>query len=123
MIELSRVRTDAHGFSLLEVLVSVLLFSFVILGLTAAGIIAGAQLRRSGADIGAATAVYYQLEKLTAEGYDSVSAGSATVQGYPMSWDVLGTDPKRVVLVVQFDNGKGVVRPDTFVTYLADRTP
>jgi prepilin-type N-terminal cleavage/methylation domain-containing protein len=122
-MKLSRWRGDASGLSMVEVLVALVIFSVVIVGLTSAGIVAGAQLRMSRTDVRVWTAAHYQLEKVTAAGYDGVSAGTDTVQGYPVSWDVQGTDPKKVILTVQAKNSAGVVVPDTFVTYLADWTP
>lgn len=108
---------------MLELLVALVIFSVTVLGLTSAGVIAGGQLRMGRRDIQLWAAVHYQLDRLTAQGYDSVAAGSATVQGYPMSWTVQGTNPKKVILVVDAKKSTGQVVPDTIVTYLADWTP
>ncbi len=119
----STLRGDASGISMIEVLVALVIFSVTVLGLTSAGAIAGGQLRMGRRDIQLWTAVHYQLDWLTAQGYDSVAAGSATVQGYPMSWTVEGTNPKKIILVVDAKKSNGQVVPDTIVTYLADWTP
>ncbi len=111
------------GVSIVEVLVSILIFATAILALTTAGVIAGKQLRMSRADVRLWSAVHYRLEALIAQGYDNVAAGSDTVLGYPMSWDVQGTEPKRIILTVQAPTSRGAANPDTFVTYLADWTP
>jgi Tfp pilus assembly protein PilV len=114
---------DASGSSLLEVTVAVLILSLVLLGLTSAGVVASAQLRMGREDVTTWTAVHYQMDKLLAQGYDNVTAGTATVHGHDMSWVVQGTNPKKVILVVQVKNSTGAIVPDTFVTYLADPTP
>ena len=114
---------DTTGISMIEVLVALIIFSITILGLTSAGIVAGGQLNMGRADIQLWTAVHYQMDQLTAEGYDSVTAGSATVQGYPMTWTIQGTTPKKILLVVDAKDSRGQVKPDTIVTYIADWTP
>ncbi len=40
-----------------------------------------------------------------------------------MSWTVQGTNPKKVILVVDAKNSIGQVVHDTLVTYLANWTP
>ncbi len=123
MMKISTLRGDTSGISMLEVLASLMLISVVILGLTSAGVIAGDQLRTSRADTRVWTAVQFQLDALSAQGYDNVTAGTDTVQGYPMSWDVQGTNPKKIIMTVLVKNRKGAAVPDTFVTYLADWSP
>ncbi len=110
-------------FSMLEVVVSLMLFSVGALGLSWAGITASAQLRASRSDIQVWATARNQLDELTAQGFDSVTAGTDTVAGYPISWDVQGVNPKKIILVVQAQNMSGTLVPDTFVTYMADRTP
>lgn len=122
-MSLDKLGCDAKGFSMVEVLVALIIFSVAVLGLTSAVIVAGAQLRMSRVDILLWAAVHYQLDNLTAQGYDNVTAGTATVRGYPMTWDVQGTDPKKIILVTQVENSRRVAVPDTFITYIADRTP
>ena len=62
------------------------------------------------------------MEKLLAQGYTNVVSGSDTVQGFPVVWNVTGTDPKKILLVIDRTTLMGVVRPDSFVTYLANGT-
>ncbi len=119
----SPLRGVPDGFSMLEVVLSLMLFSVAVLGLTWAGMTASEQLRASRRDIGVWAAARNQLDQLTAQGYDSVTAGTDTVGGYAMSWEVQGVNPKKIVLVVQVENSSGLLVPDTFVTYMADRTP
>ncbi len=90
LMKLSTLRCDSSGVSLIEVLVALLIFSSTVLGLTAMGLVAGKQLRMSRNDMRVWTAVHYQMDKLTAIGYDSLTgAGAETVQGSSMYWEIL----------------------------------
>ena len=109
-----------QGFTLVEIIVAVMIFSFMMGGLMSAGLVANNQLRISQDDVRIWKTATYQLEKLVAEGYDSVSSGSDTVQGYSTDWTVTGTDPKKIILVIDRETLSGDIRPDSFVTYLAD---
>jgi hypothetical protein len=105
---------------LIEVLVSLLVFVIAVLGLTSAGIIAAEQDRMGWTDSRLWTAVHHQLDSLSTVGYENVTAGADTVLGFTMVWDIQGTDPKKIILETLAPNSKGVMVPDTFVTYLAD---
>lgn len=109
-----------QGFTLIEVVVAVLIFSMLMGGLVSAGVVASGQLIVSQNDVRVWKAASYQLEKLVAGGYASLASGSDTIYGYTTVWTVTGTDPKKVVLVIDRKTLAGAVRPDTFVTYLLD---
>ena len=111
-----------QGFTLIEVIISVLIMALLMGGLVSAGMVAGNQLRVSQTDIRVWKASSYQMEKLLAQGYTNVVSGSDTVQGFPVVWNVTGTDPKKILLVIDRTTLMGVVRPDSFVTYLANGT-
>ena len=111
---------DRQGFTLVEIIMAVLIFALMMGGLMSAGLVANNQLTTSQNDIRVWKAASYQLEKLIAEGYDSVSSGSGTVQGLSVVWTVTGTAPKKVLLVIDRKTLSGDVRPDSFVTYMAD---
>ena len=112
--------SSQKGFTLIEVVMALLIFSFMMGGLMSAGLLASNQLRVGQNDVKVWKAATYQLEKLIAEGYDSVSSGSDTVQGYGTAWTVTGTDPKKILLVIDRKTLSGDIMPDSFVTYLAD---
>jgi prepilin-type N-terminal cleavage/methylation domain-containing protein len=106
------------GFSLIEMLVALVLLSFAAVSVASMGFMA-AKLQRVGrSDDQLWHAVHYQLETLTSMDYDSVSSGSAVVRGYPMSWNVQGTDPKIIILDVETKHISGNMVHDTIVTYL-----
>lgn len=109
-----------QGFTLIEIIMAVLIFSLMMGGLMSAGLVASNQLRIGRNDVRIWKATTYQLEKLIAEGYDNLSSGSDTVQGYNTVWTVTGTDPKKILLVIDRETLSGDIRPDSFVTYLAD---
>ena len=88
LMKLSTLRCNSSGISLIEVLVALLIFSSTVLGLTAMGMVAGKQLLTSRNDMRVWTAVHYQMDKLTAMGYDGLTAGAETVQGSSMSWEI-----------------------------------
>ncbi len=112
--------SDRQGFTLVEIIMSVLIFSIMMGGLMSAGLVASNQLRVGQNDVRIWKAATYQLEKLIAEGYDSISSGSDTVQGYSTVWTVTGTAPKKILLVIDGKTLSGGIRPDSFVTYMAD---
>jgi prepilin-type N-terminal cleavage/methylation domain-containing protein len=106
------------GFSLVEMLIAIVLFSFAAVSVASMGLMA-AKLQRVGrSDDQMWHAVHYQLESLTSMAYDSVTSGSAVVRGYPMSWTVTGTDPKAIILDVETRHISGNTVHDTIVTYL-----
>jgi hypothetical protein len=99
------------------------ILAFALLGLAAAGGVAARQVYTGRVDMARWAALQQQLESVIARGYDSVTAGSATVQGYPMSWTVAGTNPKQITLVMTRQDARGQLRYDTLVTFLSDPTP
>jgi len=121
--KLRQVLRERRGVSLIEILIGVIVLAIALLGLAAAGGVAARQVYRGRVEMQRWVAVQQQLETLVAAGYDSVAAGSAVVQGYPMSWTVSGTDPKQITLVMQRLNFAGQMVADTVVTYFANPNP
>ncbi|UCC81542.1 MAG: prepilin-type N-terminal cleavage/methylation domain-containing protein [Gemmatimonadota bacterium] len=111
---------DREGVTLVEILIGVIILSVALLGLAAAGGVAARQVYMGRVDMGRWAALQQQLESLVAQGYDNVTAGSDTVQSYPMKWTVAGTDPKQITLVMERENFRGETVQDTLVTYMAD---
>lgn len=99
---------------------SVLLMSVVIVGLMTAGILAASQLRMSRTDSLAYSAAQQQMEELLAAGFAELNSGEAVRNGLDLSWTVVGTAPKKVLMIVLRPNSRGVIVPDTFVNYVAD---
>ncbi len=59
-----------------------------------------------------------QLEELKAIGHDAATSGSRSEGDLQLNWQTIGSDPKKVVLVVDYLAHDGAARADTFVTYL-----
>jgi len=115
---LKRLRT-ADGVSLVEVIVSIILLTIVVTSLAQASFLAARYLQQGQSDTRMWNAVHFQMESITADGYDALSSGSSAVEGYPMTWAVQGSDPKKVILEVTTSR-YGTSTRDTFVTYVAD---
>lgn len=113
------LRRDRRGASLVEVLVSLMVFTVAVLGLTTAGFVSSTQVRVGWTDSRLWSAVHTQLDSLTAVGYDAVTSGADSVAGYAMVWTVQAGNPKKIVLVTGTADYDGVATQDTFVTYLA----
>lgn len=112
-------RRDERGFSVLEILVGVIVLSVTLLGLAAAGWVAARQAYVSQQDLEVWAAVQEQADSLMIVSYANVTTGSAEVQGYPMTWTVSGTNPKKVVFVVEHTNRSGQPFADTLILYRA----
>ncbi len=116
--------SDKRGVSLVELLIGMVILAGVLLSLAAAGTLALHQTSRGRADMQLWAAVQRQVDSLFGARWDSLTTGSGTVQGYPMTWTVSGTNPKRIDLDVERLNWTShqMVR-DTLVFYVADPTP
>ena len=111
---------DQRGVSLVEMLIGIVILAVALLALAAAGGVATRQVGYGRQDMGRWAAIQEQMETLVALGYDNVTDGSNTVQGYPMTWTVTGTDPKEITLVMERVNYSGQTVQDTFMTYMAN---
>jgi prepilin-type N-terminal cleavage/methylation domain-containing protein len=107
-----------RGVSLLEILIGLSIFAIALLALAAAGGVAARQVAMGRSEMHRWAAIQQQVESIVATGYDSVSAGSAVVQGYPMSWTVSGVKPKRVQIITQRKNYAHQTVEDTVVVSL-----
>ena len=112
--------TDARGFSLTEVLTALVLTTIGAGGLSNYVLVSALQQRAARQDLSVWNAAHAQMERLMAQGYSAVAGGSGTVNGFPMTWQVNGTSPKEIVLVVQALGPNGSARPDTCVTSLSN---
>ena len=112
---------NTRGVSLIEVIVAILIFTMAIVALTSVGLVSTRTLRAGDSYGVASIAAQSKLDSLTSLGWAVLTdglTGADTVQGYPVAWEVKGTDPRRVILVVD-RYVAGTVYADTFVTYVA----
>ena len=110
---------DRRGVSLVEILVALTILSGTLLSLASAAGLASRQLLSGRTDLNAWAASQSQAEDLMSRDFDTISSGSATVHGYPMTWTVSGTNPKKVLLEVGWTNRSGRAVTDTLVLYRA----
>ena len=110
---------DRRGISLVEILVALTILSGALLSLASAAGLASRQVLSGRTDVNAWAASQSQAEDLMARGFDTISSGSATVHGFPMAWTVSGTNPKKVLLEVDWTNRSGRAVTDTLVLYRA----
>ena len=116
-----RVRTLGHeaGISLVEVLISLIVFTVGALAAVQQSLTARQHARVAEYVTEAAAAAQYQMEALRALPYDSIGSGSAKVWGFPLAWTVTEPGGKVIVLTVERPTVLGGVTVDSFVTYAA----
>lgn len=112
-------RTSGQGgFSLTELLISVIIISVGVVGFASAVSLASTELRIGGRDTELATAVADKLEELKASPDSALVPGSETAGGFQLAWDIQGVNPRRVVLAATYASHTGETRVDTFVAHI-----
>ncbi len=118
----TRAKLDRRGTSLVEVIVAIIFLAGVLLSLAAATGLAARQMKHSQRDLNVSAALQTFVETLRSEGYVGIasrsSTGSESVMGYPMTWNVSGTDPKKVVIDIEWLTRSGQAVRDTVVLNL-----
>lgn len=114
-------RTEStEGFSLVELLISVIIISIGIVGFaTAVGLMA-TELWFGRRDTEMSMAITDKVEELKAMGAANVTASSETVGDYQLSWTIVDTSPTKVRLVTNYYANDGSPRADTLITYIPD---
>jgi type II secretion system protein I len=108
------------GFTVINVLIALIIFSVVVVGLTSASLLATKNLRTGQEYHTAAMVAESKLDSLMALGWTSLAGelGSDTVWGHPVEWEVQGTNPREVTVIVE-GKGDASIRADSFVTMVA----
>lgn len=106
------------GFSIVELLLSVVVISVGVVGFASAVGLASLELWFGRRDTDISMVVTDQLEQLKAIGHDAAAPGSRTEGDLQFDWQTVGTNPKKVVLVTSYLAHDGSAKADTFVTYL-----
>ncbi len=107
MNESQAVMRNEGGVALVEILVAIIILSGVLLSLAAASGHAARQIYHSRRELNMWSAVQSQVDSLRSVGFNNLADGSATVEGYPVSWNVTGTDPKTVTLDIYYTARQG----------------
>ncbi len=108
------------GFSVIEVLVAITIFSIVVLGVAATGAVSVRSVYAGQESTSAATAVQSKVDSLTSLGWTALTpqSGADSVQGHSVNWTVTGDNPRHVVVVVQ-RQVLSQTYADTVVTYVS----
>ena len=109
----TRQRRNEGGVALVEIIISIIILAVALLSLAAASAHAAGQIYHSRRELRMWSAVQSQVDSLRAAGFNNLVAGSATVEGYPVSWDVTGTDPKTVTLDIYYAPRQGETQTHT----------
>lgn len=110
---------DRSGFTLTEVLISVVIVAIGVVGFVSAVGLSTTELWIGERDTEVSLLMADQAERLKALPYDSVRAGSRDVGDYELVWDVQGGDPKEVILEATYARYGGGQAVDTIVLYIA----
>lgn len=103
------------GFTMTEVLISVVVILFGVLGFVSAMAYSTTGLWYGARDTDVAMLAADQMERVRALSYDSVRSGQRMAGQYRLEWNVEGADPKRLTLSVTFASRQGVPVTDTLV--------
>jgi len=112
------------GFSLVEVLVSVTLLSFVMMGVGGAATLGLAQMEKARQDLQYSADVQQLTDSLVAKGWNNVATGSSTIRGRAVAWTVANVNARsqKIAIVVQRRGqaNASVIYSDTVTLYLSD---
>ena len=108
------------GFSLVELVVAITLFSLVVLGMIQMAMVSRTLTRAGELKTRAWSVASQQMEQLRLTPFDDLTSGSDSVQGYPVSWAVTGTEPKTVTLLIERPDVLETSAVDTFVMHVSD---
>jgi prepilin-type N-terminal cleavage/methylation domain-containing protein len=106
------------GFTITELLISVIIVSIGVVGFASAVGLASTELWFGRRDSEVSLLVVDQLEQLKSMGHDAVQPGQRVEGSYRLQWSVLGSDPKKILLVAEYPGSNGSAQRDTLVTYL-----
>jgi prepilin-type N-terminal cleavage/methylation domain-containing protein len=106
------------GFTLTELLISVVIIAIGVVGFATAIGLASTELWMGLRDTEVSMLVHDQVEQLKALPYDSVASGVRDEGDYHLDWTVSGGSPKKVVLVAEYNRRNGGQRADTIVVYI-----
>jgi prepilin-type N-terminal cleavage/methylation domain-containing protein len=113
-------RESTGGFSVIEVLVAITIFSIVVLGVAATGAVTARNLNSGQESTSAATAVQTKVDSLASLGWAALTpqSGADSAQGHSVSWVVTGDNPRHLVVVIHRQVMSQTLA-DTIVTYVS----
>ena len=112
------------GFSLIEVVVTMTLLSFVMMSLAGAATLGLSQMGKARQDLQYSADVQQVTDSLVAKGWNKVTDGSASIRGRSVAWTVstINAKSQRVSLIVQRRGqaNTSYVYSDTVTLYLSN---
>jgi Tfp pilus assembly protein PilV len=109
---------ERNGFSVTEILVSIVIIAVGVIGLASAVGFASTELWYGDRDTHLSMLMTDQMERLKAAGHDAVTSGQRSESSYALEWIVDGSAPKKVILTAAYSSHDGMARVDTIVAYL-----
>lgn len=106
------------GFSITEVVVSVMIVSIGVIAFATAVGLAARDIRLGQRHTDIAMLITDQLEQLKSLPPELVQNGQRTQGDYQLTWTVVGSNPKKLTLVARYPGLKSSPRADTLVTYI-----
>ena len=106
------------GFTITELLISVVIIAIGVVGFATAVGLASTELWMGRRDTEVSMLLTERAEKLKATPYDLVQTDSLTSGPYTLRWEVQGGNPKRVVLSATIPLRKEGTVADTVVIYV-----
>lgn len=106
------------GFTITELLISVVIIAIGVVGFATAVGLASTELWMGGRDTEVSMLLTEKAERLKATPYDLVQTDSTASGPYALTWEVQGGNPKRVVLSATIPLKKEGTVADTVVFYV-----
>jgi prepilin-type N-terminal cleavage/methylation domain-containing protein len=106
------------GFTLTELLISVVIIAIGVVGFASAVGLASTELWMGGRDTEVSMAMTDAAERIKALPYSAVQTDSMTLGQYTVRWDVQPGNPKTVILSTTYFRKTGEALADTIVVYV-----
>ena len=106
------------GFTITELLISVVIIAIGVVGFSTAVGLVSAELWIGERDTDVSMLVADQAEQLKSLPYELVQSGTRFEGNYQLAWVVAGEDPKKVVLEATYARRSGSQVADTVVLYI-----
>ncbi len=106
------------GFTLTELLISVVIIAIGVVGFASAVGLASTELWTGGRDTEVSMVTIDAAERIKATPYAAVQSDSMVVGDYQVRWDVTNGNPKTVILSTTFSRKTGEALADTILLYI-----
>lgn len=109
---------NESGFTLTELLISVIIIAIGVVGFATAVGVQSKELWIGRRDTQLSMAITDKVEEIKALSYLDVASGSEVVGEHTLTWEVQGGNPKRVVLEATYEGTGGGTLADTVIFYV-----